>query len=114
MQFSAARRPQALKGKLEEREEATAAFLLSWQGVLKPADFVYPSPQWVVVKGLYQKHGQPDVHMHAFRDLLLKRRYLLYIFLLLPSPELLLNTLFPGTWCYCGGRGLGFFFPSSN
>lgn len=62
---------------------------------LKTVDFVYPSPQWVMVeKGLYQNHGQPYVHIHAdFLDLLLKRRYLLYIFLLLSSPKLLLNTV---------------------
>lgn len=75
MQFSAARRLQAPRRKLEEREKATAGCPWSpWSATSNPGDFVYPPPRWVVVdRGLYQKHGQPYARITAdFLGLLLK------------------------------------------
>lgn len=103
------------RGNWRRRRKPWLASCWACRVLLKTGGFVYLTPQWVMVeKGLYQNHGQPYAHIHAdFLDLLLKRRYLLYTFLLLSSPKSLLNTLLPGTWYYAGRRGV-FSFPSSN
>lgn len=99
------------RGNWRRRRKPWLASCWACRVLLKTVGFVYLTPQCVMVeKGFYQNHGQPYAHIHAdFLDLLLKRRYLLYTFLLLSSPKLLLNTLFPGTWYYGGRRGLVFF-----
>lgn len=54
MQFSAVRHPQAPKRKLEEKEERKGLLPGALADWLKTVDFVYLSPQWVMVKkGLY-------------------------------------------------------------
>lgn len=102
--------PAGSEEEIQEREKVKAGCLWS-SGVWHPTgNFVYPPPRRVMVgKGLYQKHGQPYALIPAdFLGLLLKWRCLLCAFLLLLSPEWLLNTLFPGTSNYCVGRGLDF------